>query len=110
MTHPILTQCGDMKSEQEITRSRLDIEEALGVPCRHFAYPNGSYGTREVVTVRASGYVTARTTDPGWNGRKADAFRLRAFVVGDAAADEWLAVQAVGIPSLARAALASLGA
>jgi peptidoglycan/xylan/chitin deacetylase (PgdA/CDA1 family) len=108
MTHPILTRCGDLKSIREIVQSRLDIEEALGSVCRHFAYPNGNYGMREMAAVKAAGYVTARTTDAGWNGRGTNPFRMRSFMVGDTAADEWMLAQTTGIPFVARKATVGL--
>jgi peptidoglycan/xylan/chitin deacetylase (PgdA/CDA1 family) len=40
-THPNLARVGDREAEEEIRRSRELIEDRLGVPCRHFAYPFG---------------------------------------------------------------------
>lgn len=82
-SHPILTRCGDRQSADEIAGSKADVERLTGRPCNHFSYPNGDFGTREVASVRAGGYATARTTRAGWNGRRADPYRLRICGVED---------------------------
>lgn len=82
-SHPILTWCEASESAGEIAGSKADIEHLTGRPCRHFSYPNGDYGERELATVRAGGYLTARTTKAGWNGRRADPYLLRICGVED---------------------------
>lgn len=102
-THPILPSCDDARSADEIVRCRTELEASLARPCAHFSYPNGDFSRREVGNVRAAGYRSARTIDPGWNGRHADPFRLKAMVVSDDAPVDWLAVQVSGIPGRIRA-------
>jgi peptidoglycan/xylan/chitin deacetylase (PgdA/CDA1 family) len=49
-------------------RSKRRIEEALGAPVRHFAYPVGdptSAGPREFAMAREAGFASAVTTRPG---------------------------------------------
>ena len=55
------------------------MEQLTGAACEHFAYPNGDYGSREIATLEAAGYKTARTCDIGWNDHKTDPYRLKAF-------------------------------
>lgn len=75
-THPILLRCDDATAQSEIRESKRELEELLGLPCEHFAFPNGDYGERELGLVRAAGYRSARTTDVGWNGPSTDRYRL----------------------------------
>ncbi|HYH37806.1 MAG TPA: polysaccharide deacetylase family protein [Azospirillum sp.] len=100
--HPILLQCDDQTAAEEIGLCKAEIEDALHRPCAHFAYTNGDFGEREVALIRASGYRTARSIEPGWNGPTVDPFRLKAFPVSDDVSVGWLAVQVTGIPSWAR--------
>jgi peptidoglycan/xylan/chitin deacetylase (PgdA/CDA1 family) len=101
-THPILPRCGDAQCEEEITVCKSDIETVIGLPCRHFAYPNGDYGDREIELLKRTGFVTGRTTEPGWNGPTTDRYRLKAMVVSDDASLAWFATQISGVPALLR--------
>jgi len=64
--HPILPQCDDARSRDEIQSSKKTLGELLNRPIEHFAYPNGDYGEREVEYVKRSGHKSARTLDVGW--------------------------------------------
>ncbi|WP_247888039.1 polysaccharide deacetylase family protein, partial [Azospirillum brasilense] len=101
-THPILLQCDDQRCAEEIALCKTELEEAIGLPCRHFAFPNGDFSDREVAIIRQAGYRTARTIDPGWNGPKADPLRLHAVPISDDASVDWLSVQVTGIPAWLR--------
>src|SRR4051794_18090983 len=81
--HPILPRCTDPEAETEIAGSKADLEELLGRPVRHFAYPNGLYGERELDLVRRAGFDSARTADLGWVGRRTDPHRLPVLSVAD---------------------------
>ena len=63
LTHPILTMCNDEKSKKEITESRIELENWLGIPVLCFSYPNGLYGRREKEFVKSAGYQMAFTTE-----------------------------------------------
>jgi peptidoglycan/xylan/chitin deacetylase (PgdA/CDA1 family) len=66
-THPALPQIPDASAWQEISRSKLDVEENIGQQVTSFAYPAGLYGEREVQMVRDAGYEVGLTTQPGVN-------------------------------------------
>jgi peptidoglycan/xylan/chitin deacetylase (PgdA/CDA1 family) len=100
--HPILTRCTDEEARREIAGSRPEVEALTGMPCRHFAYPNGSYSDREAAIAREAGYLSARTVDIGWNGRRADPYRLRILSVADAATPTMLAADLTGLKWLSR--------
>ena len=98
--HPLLTQCEDAECRTEITGSRHELEELTGQPCRHFAYPNGVYGEREVAAVRDAGFASARTTEIGLNNVETDRYRLKILGIPDDASVNALAAQLAAIPYL----------
>lgn len=61
-THPLLSLESRERAEHEITGSRRLLEERLGGPIRHFAYPDGSFDAATVAAVAAAGYESAYTT------------------------------------------------
>jgi peptidoglycan/xylan/chitin deacetylase (PgdA/CDA1 family) len=68
VTHPLLgTQMAE-QAQQEMTQSKLMLEDMLQCAVRHFAYPVGdrvAAGSREFALARALGFETAVTTRPG---------------------------------------------
>ncbi len=95
--HPVLTMCGDDECAVEVIRSKAELEKILGVPCRHFSYPNGDYGPREIKYAKDAGYASARTVDIGWNDERTDLFRLRILGTSDDASVNRLAADLSGI-------------
>ncbi len=79
--HPILSRVQSAAElADEIAGSKQRIEEELGEPVRHFCYPNGTepdISKEAVDAVRAAGFETATTTQPGLNYPGEDLFRLR---------------------------------
>jgi peptidoglycan/xylan/chitin deacetylase (PgdA/CDA1 family) len=63
-THPSLPDLGDDEVTEEIESSRRDLEKALGVPIRTFAYPYGRFDDRAIAAVRRAGFLSACTTEP----------------------------------------------
>jgi peptidoglycan/xylan/chitin deacetylase (PgdA/CDA1 family) len=100
--HPVLPCCDDDDCRIELGQSMLEIEKLVGRECRSFAFPNGSYGEREIRLVKSAGYESARTLDAGWNDGKTDPFRLKAVSVSDDASWTWFAVQISFIPAYLR--------
>jgi peptidoglycan/xylan/chitin deacetylase (PgdA/CDA1 family) len=100
--HPILPRCTDAEAEAEIAGSKADLEELLGRPVRHFAYPNGLYGERELDLVRRAGFGSARTADLGWVGRGTDPHRLPILSVADDASLTDLAAELTGLKWMVR--------
>ena len=87
LSHPILARLSDDEARHEIVESKHRIEEELGEPIRHFAYPNGAaadWNPRTRDMVRAAGLDTAVTTIPGSNRRGRDRYALRRIEVNDA--------------------------
>jgi peptidoglycan/xylan/chitin deacetylase (PgdA/CDA1 family) len=100
--HPILPTCSAEEADAEITTSSREVEELTGRPCRHFSYPNGDYGVRELELVRRAGYASARTIEYGLNGRGCDLFRLRIAGVPDDASIDVLAAGLTGVLAVRR--------
>lgn len=51
--------------ENEISGSKIQLEQLIGKPVTDFAYPYGLYDNASVVAVAAAGFATAVTTRPG---------------------------------------------
>jgi len=79
-THPILScESDEAELRDEIAGSKQRLDEQLGVPSLHFAYPNGTpadYDERTVSVVKESGFVSGVTVGRKFIGRGADCFRL----------------------------------
>lgn len=87
---------------REIAMGRKVLETALGISCRHFAYPFGdadTFTSRDVMLAREAGFVTAVSAKPGligrdgqpdlmqlpriaWDGRRTSLRALRAVLSG----------------------------
>jgi peptidoglycan/xylan/chitin deacetylase (PgdA/CDA1 family) len=84
-THPILSRLATVEQLQaEIGGSKLRIEQEAGVKVRHFCYPNGTpadFTPQIVDVVRAEGYSTAVTGNPGVNRFGANPFELNRIAV-----------------------------
>jgi peptidoglycan/xylan/chitin deacetylase (PgdA/CDA1 family) len=68
LTHPILALLDAGAAARETAMSKARIEEMLGRPVHHFAYPVGdadAAGPREFAIAREAGFATALTTRPG---------------------------------------------
>ena len=81
--HPRLTTCDDAEAEAEIAGSRADFPALTGGEGRHFSYPFGVYGEREIALVRTAGYESARAFGGGFTDARTDPYELRAVGVRD---------------------------
>jgi peptidoglycan/xylan/chitin deacetylase (PgdA/CDA1 family) len=97
--HPILTRCSEEEAADEIRLSKGEVEALSSRLCMHFSYPNGDYGAFERQVVKEAGYASARTTAPGWNGRDADPYALKAYLVPDDASVNRIATSLSGVPA-----------
>ncbi len=80
VTHPILTRIPHEEACREILESKQRIEEELGEPVRHFAYPNGrpedfNEALREYC--REIGFETVSTCTYGVNRGEEDLMALK---------------------------------
>ena len=59
--HPVLTSEEPVTVLDQLRRSRTDLEQRLGAPVRHFAYPDGAYDDGVSAAVETAGYRYAYT-------------------------------------------------
>ena len=64
VSHPHLPQLSDAELDRELRDSRAELEDELGAPCRHLAYPYGEEDDRVREAVRRAGYDAAFAVDP----------------------------------------------
>ena len=65
VSHPWMPDLSPEELKREAGDSRKQLEDLVGAPVIHFAYPHGGYGPREVEAVREAGYRTAVSTRRG---------------------------------------------
>ncbi|MGN7613606.1 polysaccharide deacetylase family protein [Magnetococcales bacterium HHB-1] len=81
----------------ELKMSRQEIQRMTHSFCEHFSYPSGFHDQKSYESVTAQGYVTARTTEFGYNRTVRDLYHLKVTGASDDAALVKLAVQSTGI-------------
>ena len=91
-THPWLPQLDDTSLETELARSKAELEELMGQPCRTLAYPFGAYDARVSAAAAAAGYdgaVTLPARVPPWPRTPTAAQRMALPRIGIYRADDW---------------------
>ena len=81
LTHSHLTELSADASRFEMTESKRILEEQLGRPVRHMAYPYGAYNSEVRSLAKEAGYSTACAVRGGHSGAHDDRFALRRIVV-----------------------------
>lgn len=74
--HVDLCKCDAATAQSEITGSKADLEQALGVEVGSFCYPFGEHRDEHVEMARLAGYRTATTIVPGRASLADDRMRL----------------------------------
>jgi peptidoglycan/xylan/chitin deacetylase (PgdA/CDA1 family) len=68
LSHPMLAKHDEATARREVVKGKRVLEERLGMPVRHLAFPvgdRGSAGPREFRLAAEAGFATAVTTRPG---------------------------------------------
>lgn len=65
--HLVLPEMDESSLYADLSQSKGDIEDALGVGCDHFAYPYGRFDDRVVSLLDGLGYTSSCTTIDGLN-------------------------------------------
>jgi peptidoglycan/xylan/chitin deacetylase (PgdA/CDA1 family) len=76
-THARLPELPAPDAEAEIADSKAELEDVLGRPVRHFAYPYGLSNAEVRELAVKAGYETACSTRSGFNRPGEDVFLLR---------------------------------
>jgi len=77
VTHPRLTELEPGRRRAELAEARRHLEDELGRPAVHLAYPYGAFDAAVRDAAAGAGYVTACSTRGGLSGRDDDALALR---------------------------------
>lgn len=87
INHPILKVLPEEQQQQEISRSKQQLEEWLDAPVRHFAYPNGAEGVdfdnTAVQVVQQAGFSSAVVTNWGVSDANTPPHLLKRFTPWD---------------------------
>jgi peptidoglycan/xylan/chitin deacetylase (PgdA/CDA1 family) len=75
--HPSLPKLDDAALADQLQGSRLALTELLGHDVHYIAYPFGHLDERVEAATRAAGYRAAFSTQPGFNRRDVNRFRIR---------------------------------
>jgi len=75
--HPFLTKLDKNSAKKEIEVSKKQIEDKIGLPVEHFAYPYGDMNETIKKMVQNAGYKDACSVTPGFNSRNKEFFELR---------------------------------
>ena len=76
-THPRLPELNEERLREETSASKKRLEDLLGKPVEHFAYPYGLEDPRVRDAVRSAGYGSACSIRSGFNRPDVDPFLLR---------------------------------
>jgi peptidoglycan/xylan/chitin deacetylase (PgdA/CDA1 family) len=77
ISHPSLPRVADTRLEEELGGSRRILSELLEAEVAYLAYPYGHLDERVEAAARAAGYRAAFSTQPGFNRRGVNPFRIR---------------------------------
>ena len=75
--HPDLTILPEDELMEELAGSRQDLEDLLGEKVPYLAYPYGRLNDQVLELTREAGYEAAFSTQPGFNRRNVDPYRIR---------------------------------
>lgn len=77
VTHPRLAGLDPARLQAELVDARNQLEDELGRPVLHLAYPYGSFDDAVQASAAKAGYLSACTTRPGLSGTDDDLLALR---------------------------------
>lgn len=77
VTHTPMTEIDLEAVSEELVRSKLEIQQRLGLEPALFAYPNGNVNARIADRVRDAGYAVAFTTEVGFVSERCSPWQLR---------------------------------
>lgn len=100
VSHAILARESAEDVRREVVLSRERLEEILGEPVRHFAYPNGrreDFDESAKGALRKAGYVSGFSTIAGISSPGDDPFEIRRYAVNGRATSHELETRISGL-------------
>jgi peptidoglycan/xylan/chitin deacetylase (PgdA/CDA1 family) len=95
LRHEILTGLADAELEAALKEGRSELEQVVGRPLLHFAYPHGKADRRTADKVRDAGYAAAWTGRPQPMRARSDRYLLGRWEPGPLEVDDLLVGAAV---------------
>ena len=74
ITHSNLLSLSEQEAENEIFRSKLQLEEILGIGIRTLSFPHGAFNPRHVEFAKAAGYERVFSISPSLAFRRPDEY------------------------------------
>lgn len=65
VSHPDLTTLGPAELRYQLVDSRSFLQRTFGIPANSLCYPSNKYNSAVVAAVKAAGYTSAQTENPG---------------------------------------------
>lgn len=81
MTHPYLNDLSDDALQDEIARSKTELEQIVDLTVAHFSCPGGRWSQRVAKFAKQAGYRSVATSRAAANSSHSDPFRLGRVVV-----------------------------
>jgi peptidoglycan/xylan/chitin deacetylase (PgdA/CDA1 family) len=78
-THPRLPELTTAQIEDELNRSKAELEAILGRPVTQLSIPGGAYDERVIEIAKRTGYTTVMNSVEGYNDEAAKPFVLQRF-------------------------------
>ncbi len=79
--HLHLTQVRESAVREDVARSKVMVEDTLGLPCQSFAYPYGETNASVTSMVKAADFLVACTLEPEISSLKHDLYALPRFAM-----------------------------
>jgi peptidoglycan/xylan/chitin deacetylase (PgdA/CDA1 family) len=76
-SHEFLTACSAKELENQLQRSRLTLEERLGIAVDSISAPGGRWNRNVLVACRRAGYANVFISDPWISAKKSEGVILR---------------------------------
>jgi peptidoglycan/xylan/chitin deacetylase (PgdA/CDA1 family) len=78
-THPVLPSLEPAQIDEEVVRSKAEIEAMTGTAASYFSIPGGAFDERVVDAARRAGYARVLSSIEGYNDPRQPSYLLRRF-------------------------------
>lgn len=88
LSHPKLNELTAKQVENELRKSKRQLEELLNHPVDYLAYPFGNYTEQVIQETKAAGYLMGFTTERGWAKEKEPYLLQRVYCYANMGVEE----------------------